>query len=181
MFARTERLLLRPGWIEDAPALAAAIADETVVRNLATAPWPYRLSDAENWLTAPRDPVLPHFLIFARTAGPPELVGACGLARRPSGAAELGYWIARGYWGRGYATEACSALVEIAGTLGLARLDAAHFADNPASGRVLQKLGFRPTGLSLVRTSCARPAPAPVRILRLELDRAAVRCAPLAA
>ena len=42
MFARTERLLLRPGWAEDAPALARAIADEQVVRNLATAPWPYR-------------------------------------------------------------------------------------------------------------------------------------------
>ena len=44
MFARTERLLLRPGWAEDAPALARAIADEQVVRNLATAPWPYRLA-----------------------------------------------------------------------------------------------------------------------------------------
>ena len=44
MFARTERLLLRPGWAEDAPALAAAIADEMIVRNLATAPWPYRLA-----------------------------------------------------------------------------------------------------------------------------------------
>ena len=47
MFARTKRLLLRPGWAEDAPALAAAIADEKIVRNLATAPWPYRMRDAE--------------------------------------------------------------------------------------------------------------------------------------
>src|SRR3989344_9521016 len=39
MFARTERLLLRPGWQEDAPALAKAIGEEGVVRNLATAPW----------------------------------------------------------------------------------------------------------------------------------------------
>ncbi|MBA3730647.1 MAG: GNAT family N-acetyltransferase, partial [Sphingomonas sp.] len=42
MFTRTARLLLRPGWAEDAPALAAAIGDERIVRNLATAPWPYR-------------------------------------------------------------------------------------------------------------------------------------------
>ncbi len=41
MFARTERLLLRPGWLEDAPALARAIGEEAVVRNLARAPWPY--------------------------------------------------------------------------------------------------------------------------------------------
>ena len=69
MFARTERLLLRPGWAEDAPALAAAIADEMIVRNLATAPWPYGLRDAEAFLAQPRDPVLPSFLIFARTEG----------------------------------------------------------------------------------------------------------------
>ena len=69
MFARTERLLLRPGWAEDAPALAAAIADEMIVRNLATAPWPYSLRDAEAFLAQPRDPVLPSFLIFARTDG----------------------------------------------------------------------------------------------------------------
>ena len=63
MFARTERLLLRPGWAEDAPALARAIADETVVRNLATAPWPYSLEDAEAFLASPRDPAMPSFLI----------------------------------------------------------------------------------------------------------------------
>jgi RimJ/RimL family protein N-acetyltransferase len=95
MFARTERLLLRPGWAEDAPALAAAIADEMIVRNLATAPWPYSLRDAEAFLAQPRDPILPSFLILARTLGAPRLVGSCGLGRRPSGAVELGYWISR--------------------------------------------------------------------------------------
>ena len=69
MFARTERLLLRPGWAEDAPALARAIADEQVVRNLATAPWPYALEDAEAFLAAPRDPAMPSFLITERTDG----------------------------------------------------------------------------------------------------------------
>src|SRR5688572_6120182 len=103
MFARTERLLLRPGWAEDAPALATAIADEMIVRNLATAPWPYRLRDAEAFLAQPRDPVLPSFLIFERTDGEPRLAGSCGLGRRPSGAVELGYWIARPFWGRGIA------------------------------------------------------------------------------
>ena len=62
MFARTERSLLRPGWAEDAPALACAIADEAIVRNLSTAPWPFALRDAEAFLAAPRDPVLPAFL-----------------------------------------------------------------------------------------------------------------------
>jgi len=169
MFARTDRLLLRPGWAEDAPALAGAIADETIVRNLATAPWPYRLRDAEAFLAQPRDPVLPSLMIFERTAADPRLVGACGLGRRPSGAVEMGYWIARSHWGRGFATEASIALIDIARTLRLTRLEGSHFIDNPASGRVLEKLGFEPIGIIAPRLSCARGTEAPARLLRLAL------------
>ena len=170
MFARTQRLLLRPGWAEDAPALAKAIADETIVRNLSSAPWPFGLRDAEAFLAAPRDPVLPSLLIFERTHGAPALVGACGLGRRPSGAVELGYWIARGHWDRGFATEAGQALVGIARALGIARLEASHFLDNPASGRVLEKLGFQSTGIIAPRLSCARGVEIPVRFFRLQLS-----------
>ena len=169
MFARTTRLLLRPGWAEDAPALAQAIADEMIVRNLASAPWPFSLRDAEAFLAAPRDPILPSLLIFERTGGEPQLVGACGLGRRPSGSVELGYWIARSHWGRGLATEAGRQLVEIARTLGLARLEASHFLDNPASGRVLEKLSFQSTGIIAPRMSCARGIEIPARFFRLEL------------
>jgi RimJ/RimL family protein N-acetyltransferase len=169
MFARTERLLLRPGWAEDAPALAAAIADETIVRNLSTAPWPFRLRDAEAFLAQPRDPVLPSFLIFERTEAAPRLVGSCGLGRRPSGAVEMGYWISRPFWGRGYATEACTALIDIARILGIAQLEGSHFTDNPASGRVLEKLGFEPIGIVAPRLSCARGVEVPARLLRLAL------------
>ena len=169
MFARTERLLLRPGWAEDAPALARAITDEQVVRNLATAPWPLALEDAEAFLAAPRDPAMPSFLITERTAGDPVIVGACGLGRRPSGAVELGYWIGRTHWGKGFATEAGRALIDIARTLKLPRLEASHFIDNPASGRVLEKLGFLPTGLSAARYSCARGGEAMSRLYRLSL------------
>ena len=169
MFARTARLLLRPGWAEDAPALAAAIGDERIVRNLATAPWPYRLRDAEAYLAQPRDPLLPSFLIFERTDAEPRLLGSCGLGRRPSGAVEMGYWVARRYWGRGIATEASRALLDIARTLRLPRLQASHFIDNPASGRVLEKLGFEPVGITAPRLSCARGIEAPAKLFRLEL------------
>ena len=169
MFARTPRLLLRPGFPEDAPALAAAIADQAIVKNLATAPWPFRMRDAEAFLASPRDPVLPSLLIFERTPEAPQLVGSCGLGRRPSGAVEMGYWIARAYWGRGFATEACNALVDIARALGLPRLEGSHFIDNPASARVLEKLGFEPTGLIAPRMSCARGVEAPARLMRLKL------------
>jgi RimJ/RimL family protein N-acetyltransferase len=169
MFARTPRLLLRPGFPEDAPALAAAIADEGIARNLANVPWPYRMRDAEAFLASPRDPVLPAMLIFERTGGAPQLVGSCGLGRRPSGAVELGYWIARPFWGRGVATEAGRALIDIARTLGLLQLEASHFIDNPASARVLDKLGFESTGLIAPRMNCARGEEVPARLMRLRL------------
>ncbi len=169
MFARTPRLLLRPGWNEDAPALARAIADVAVVRNLASAPWPYGVADAEAFLSAPRDAALPFFLISERTAAAPRIIGACELRRRASGAVELGYWIARAHWGQGFATEACQALIDIARTLKLPRLEAAHFVDNPASGRVLEKLGFVATGLSMPSFSCARGGEAMTRLFRLRL------------
>ena len=174
MFARTPRLLLRPGFPEDAPALAGAIADEAIVRNLATVPWPYHMRDAEAFLASPRDPVLPSLLIFERGDGAPQLVGSCGLGRRPSGAVELGYWIARRFWGRGYATEAGTALVDIGRTLGFHQLEASHFIDNPASGRVLEKLGFESTGLIAPRMNCARGAEVPARLMRLQLGSAVI-------
>ena len=169
MFARTPRLLLRPGFPEDAPALADAIADQAIARNLANVPWPYRMRDAEAFLASPRDPILPSLLIFERTRGAPQLVGACGLGRRPSGAVEMGYWIARAFWGRGYATEACAALVEIARALGLDSIEGSHFIDNPASARVLEKLGFESLHIVAPRMSCARGAEVPARLMRLRL------------
>ena len=182
MFARTERLLLRPGFAEDAAMLAKAIADEQVVRNLATAPWPYGLAEAEAFLAKPADPALPRCLVMLRTNRDPLLVGGVGLQRRPSGSVELGYWIARAYWGHGYATEAASAIIAMARMLRLARIEAAHFVDNPASGRVLEKLGFVATGLMAPRSSCARGGEALTRIFRLALaEPARERAEPLAA
>jgi RimJ/RimL family protein N-acetyltransferase len=143
MFAITERLLLRPGWGEDAPALSRAIGDEAVVRNLARAPWPYALGDAEQFLGLPQTPGRPRFLIFLRDAN--ELVGGIGLDGEDE--VELGYWIARAHWGKGIATEAGRAVVDLAdASLRLPKLKASHAIDNPASGRVLGKIGFRPTG-----------------------------------
>ena len=169
MFARTPRLLLRPGFPEDAPALAAAIADEAIVKNLAGPPWPFHMRDAEAYLARARDPILPTLMIFERGAEGPQLIGECGLARRPSGSVELGYWIAKPFWGRGYATEACSALVDIARTIGLKSLEGSHFVDNPASARVLRKLGFESLGIVAPRMCRARGEEVPAQLMRLEL------------
>ena len=170
MFARTERLLLRPGWAEDAPALLNAIADHAIVRNLATAPWPYGLADAEAFLATERSPVDASFLLFRRTLGAPQLIGGAGFGRTPAGEIELGYWIARPYWGLGYATEAARAVIDMARSgLRLKKLSAGHFTDNPASGRVLEKLGFESTGEVAQRYSAGRRTAAPCKLFTLDL------------
>ena len=123
MFALTRRLTLRPGWPEDAPALSEAIGHEPVVRNLARAPHQ------------------PRFQIMTR--GENQLIGGIELIALGAGVHELGYWLTPTAWGRGYATEAGRAVIDIARhALGGERLLGRYMIDNPASGRVLRKLGF---------------------------------------
>jgi RimJ/RimL family protein N-acetyltransferase len=172
MFAITERLLLRPPWGEDSMELFRAIADEPVVRNLATAPWPYLPCHAESWAATPRPAHRPAALIFLRGAGAPELVGGIGIHDMPDGEVELGYWVARERWGAGIATEAGQAVLRFArDALRLPRLIAGHFLDNPASGQVLHKLGFQPTGIVRMRHSLARGGDAPMAEFVVELNR----------
>jgi RimJ/RimL family protein N-acetyltransferase len=178
MFARTERLTLRPGWPEDAAAIAAAIGHEQVVRMLAQVPWPYAIGDAESFLARPRAVSDVFLLILSHEAERPRLVGGIGLHPEEDGSHELGYWLAPDAWGRGYATEAGRAVLGIARhALGLKRLSSGHFVDNPASGRVLRKLGFRPTGHTAPRYSAGRNAEVPCALFALDLTDADTACA----
>lgn len=175
MFARTPRLTLRPGWIEDAPALTRAVAHECVAMKLAQLPWPYDLVDAETFLTMPvaRDEAV--CLIFAHDlADAPTLIGGCGVHRSDDGH-EFGYWLTPDAWGRGYATEAGRAMLGIARWgLGHRHLTAHPHDDNPASARVLRKLGFVATGLRDSRFSRARGGLVPSVGYALSLDDADV-------
>jgi len=162
MFAITDRLLLRPGWPEDAPVLAAALGADAVSAQLVRVPRPYRLQDAEAWLAIEPAPDRPRFLLFRLRSN--ELVGGIGFTGE--GEPEIGYWIAQGHWGCGLATEAGRALVAMADHgLGHAELVSAHAPDNPASGRVLAKLGFRPDGDGVIH-SAVRGVSVPVRRMR---------------
>ena len=165
MFARTARLLLRPGWAEDAPALARAIRGEARSANALDD----ARVDAEAFLAEPRDAILPRFLITLRTDDAPLVIGTCGLSRRASGRVEFGCWVADGHRGRGYASEAGLAVLEIAATLGLAQVEASHFVDHPASGWLLEKLGFATTGLTAPRYNCGVGADAHARLMRIML------------
>ena len=169
MFARTERLLLRPSWAEDAQEVYAGIADERIVRNLSRAPWPYTLRDAQEFTVREAQTHYPNFLLMQRTDGAPRLVGSCGLGEHENGV-EIGYWIAQPFWGLGYATEAARAVVNIARALGHSKLIGRHFIDNPGSGRVLRKIGFRPTGKTAMLHSRGRAEPAPCVMYEQDLD-----------
>jgi RimJ/RimL family protein N-acetyltransferase len=139
MFARTERLLLRPAWEEDAPALRAAIGDCAIAHRLR----PRTPADARTCIGAAARP-LPRLLAFARASGAPCLIGGVGLDEAAEGVAELGFWVARPFRGLGYATEAGRAMADLArGTLRLQGLVAAPDPRDPGSAKVLHKLGFR--------------------------------------
>ena len=147
MFVRTQRLTLRPGWIEDATELARAIGHWEVVRNLGRAPWPYALGDAEQFLEAMQStPRAVSFLICARDGADAPIIGGIGYGPYGEHPYEFGYWLTPEAWGRGYASEAGRAVLDIARTMGVPHLTAGHYLDNPASGKVLRKLGFRHHG-----------------------------------
>jgi len=169
MFIRSERLFLRPVWPEDWSDLLSAIDDEGVVRNLASAPWPYTADDARAFALLPQERLLPRFLVTLPTAEGARLIGSIGLSRSGE-EVELGYWIGRAHWGQGYATEAARAVLSQARAIGHRRLVASHFVDNPASGRVLRKVGFCPSGDRRVRYSAGRQGVALAMTYALEFD-----------
>lgn len=168
MFIRSERLFLRPIWPEDWAELHSGLSDGEVVKNLARVPWPYTPDAARGFAAAPHHPRLPHFLITRpRGAHGVDALGVIGLAES-EGQTNLGYWIGRAHWGQGYATEAGRAVLSLARTLGHKVLMARHFLDNPASGRVLRKLGFAPTA-SGEQFSLGRGVAAPSLAYALDL------------
>jgi RimJ/RimL family protein N-acetyltransferase len=151
MFIRTERLFLRPAWPEDCQDLHAALAHEQVVRNLSRVPWPYTLEDAHAFVARTQDRRHPHFLITVPGARGSRVIGGIGLSAEEGGA-NLGYWLTPEVWGRGYATEAARAVLRLARTLGHREVSACHRLDNPASGRVLAKVGFRVAQQTVIPT-----------------------------
>jgi RimJ/RimL family protein N-acetyltransferase len=143
----TARLHLRQPAEQDADAIIAIVGDWEVARRLGRLPHPYTDADVRFFFdqVVPNEPT---WAILWRETG--RLIGMIGLARSSDGlSAELGYWIARDQWGRGVATEAAQAIVRVgAESFGYRKLTSGYHADNPASGRVLTKLGFKMVGTS---------------------------------
>jgi RimJ/RimL family protein N-acetyltransferase len=141
----TERLILRTPELGDAPALAAALNDFDISKNLAMVPYPYKEDDAYAFIAKSAQGLTTgeaHCFVIRRKADN-TLVGCCGLHLK-DGRYELGYWIAKPFWRQGYASEAGHRLVGFAFLdLKAELLTAGWYHDNGISGRVLAKLGFK--------------------------------------
>jgi RimJ/RimL family protein N-acetyltransferase len=162
---RTKRLKLRQMRMGDAARVARFCGDPGVGRNLAMTPLPYLETAAEGWIMtlAARKPLGRDF-VYAIDLPGEGLIGCVGAHRKQGDAYEIGYWFGRPYWGRGFATEAVQALIQSAHALG--ELEAGHFVDNPASGRVLAKSGFAYTGETKPLFSMARGECVPCKRMR---------------
>jgi RimJ/RimL family protein N-acetyltransferase len=146
----TRQLRLRPFVLPDAPDVQRLAGHREVARFTLTVPHPYPDGAAEQWIAS-------HPAAWAEgraitcaieRRGDGRLVGAIGLTiDRENENGEIGYWVGPEYHGNGYATESAAELVRFAfDTLHLQRVTARHFGSNPASGRVLQKIGMMNEG-----------------------------------
>ena len=146
----TERLVLRPFVLADAPRVQELAGDYSVAVTTLNIPPPYPDGAAEGWIRTHADRAAEGagytLAVTLREGG--TLVGAIGLVvNQEHQRAEMGYWVGRPYWGQGYATEAAAALLRFGfDDLGMNRIFARYMTGNPASGRVMEKIGMRHEG-----------------------------------
>ena len=142
----TTRLKLRPFTEADIPELVPLIGTREVAATTLRIPHPYFEQEARAFLARCHGDDEVRLAITLRKDG--RLCGGIGLRLAlEHQQAELGYWLGVPYWGQGYATEAARELLRYGfENLGLHRIFASHFKHNPASGRILVKLGMRYEG-----------------------------------
>ena len=137
----TERLVLRPFRRGDAKEFTRLAGDWGVASMTSDIPHPLTEDQARGWLRPGRREMRFAIDLDGR------LIGGAGYYQRRSGTAELGFWLGREWWGRGYATEATRAVLRYGFDVRrLPGFTSSHFVDNRASANVLRKLGFEPVG-----------------------------------
>jgi ribosomal-protein-alanine N-acetyltransferase len=147
---KTDRLLLRPFTLADAPAVQRLAGDKDIASTTLSIPHPYEDGMAEQWINSLQERFeqgeFVNLAVVLLADG--ALIGSIGLQiNQAHENAELGYWIGKPYWGNGYCTEAARAVLHYGFTkLGLHRIAAHHLSRNPASGRVMEKIGMQYEG-----------------------------------
>ncbi|MGI8402798.1 MAG: GNAT family N-acetyltransferase [Gemmatimonadaceae bacterium] len=148
----TDRLTLRPFVLDDAWDVERLAGMREIADTTLNIPHPYPVGAATRWIES-HPPAWAAgtgaaFAIIETVTG--TLAGTVSLMRihREYRRAELGYWIAVDRWNQGLATEASRAVFDFGfQTLGLHRIESRHFLRNPASGKVMQKLGMHEEGV----------------------------------
>jgi [ribosomal protein S5]-alanine N-acetyltransferase len=149
---KTKRLILRPLQRSDALLLAKYANDRTIYRNTLRMPYPYTLKQANQWINKnlanykKRNSNYYSFVIEFEG----KFAGALGIDSIIRGhKAELGYWLGRPYWGKGFMTEAVKEATNFAfKKYKLKRVYAWTFTWNKASQNVLKKAGFKFEGVA---------------------------------
>ena len=161
----SDRLELRAVNEADTDACAAIFSDLDYARMTSSCPHPYHPLFVFGWLAMIRGGLKRgerlEWAITNKTDG--TLLGVIGLFKR-AGAEnwEIGYGLGKAYWGQGYASEAAQRVMDWAiDAMQVTQVDAGHFADNPASGRILEKLGFARIGEAVPMWSLARGEKSP--------------------
>jgi ribosomal-protein-alanine N-acetyltransferase len=165
----TSRLVLRDPHGGDADTLVRELNNYNIARNTSRIPYPYHHMDAVDFLHRAGNSAPPSAVwAIALKSDPASLIGVISLQHdQGKNNAELGYWLSQSLWANGFGTEAAEAVVTHAfNSLKLETLVACFHVDNPASGRILQRLGFADTGKAM-SFSLAQNTNVPVTWLHL--------------
>ena len=148
----TERLVLRGPTEADLPHMPGVFNDPEIYAYTRNIPYPYGEDDAVAALLRYRRLAAAGeaLTLFPECRATGEMIGLVVLILTPDEpTAELGYALGRAWWGKGYATEAASAAVGYAfASLGVDEVNAHAMVRNPASSRVLEKVGMRAVGIA---------------------------------
>ena len=140
----TDRLILRKAISkQDKISLVSQIGDWEVVKWLANVPYPYTYNDCEDYFLISNSNQFALNIFLDN-----KLIGGVSLTLDGDNYYDLGYWIGKDYWGKGYATESSKKLLEYAlEKLNSPKIKSGYFVDNLSSGNVLKKLGFKEVGI----------------------------------
>ena len=147
----TKRILLRPFELSDGPRVKKLAGDKAIADTTLNIPHPYQDGMAEEWILTRQSKFQAgesvNCAIILKSIQ--ELIGAIGLTvNKRFNKAQLGYWIAKEYWNQGYCTEVSKTILEYGfHELDLHRITASYIIRNPASGKVMEKIGMKKEGV----------------------------------
>ena len=148
---KTKRLILRPFTWEDTPSVKRLAGDRAIADTTLFIPHPYEDGMAEEWISKHQEEFDGGEVITYAIAHREDklLIGAIALSeiKKHDETASMGYWIGKPFWNQGYGTEAAHAVLKYGfEVLNLNKIHAHHFKRNPASGKIMQKIGMKHEG-----------------------------------